>query len=342
VTGLGAVAGLGIGGVVTEHLGWRWIFTGNAVVATLVGISVLALLPGGTGDRNIRIEPLGALLATLGLSTAVYALHGTLEHGWTSGHTVLLGLAAAAAFALAAATWRRAAAPLVPATLLRDRQVLVSDGCAVLTGGAMLGTFYFVSLQLQGVLGYTPVGTAMAYLPLLGGLVLAAGLASPLVPRVGVRPVLVAGMLCCGGGLALLGRLGMTVQRDGYWSSLAPGLAVCGLGLGLAFVSLTVTAVPGGEQSADGGVASGLYNTALQVGGALGVAGLATVSTGRAGDLLEMGRSAAEAVTEGRVLALYVAAGLMGAGTALAALLPAAAGRSAGAGSDTGDHAGTA
>lgn len=327
VTGLGAVAGLVVGGLVTEHLGWRWIFTGNAAMAGLVGLSVLVLLPGGTGDRCIRIEPMSALLATAGLTMAVYTLHDTVEHGWLSARTALLLTCATTVIVLAAVVWRRSDAPLVPATLLKDRQILVSDGCALLTGGALLGTFYFVSLHLQQVLGYSPLEAAFAYLPLVAGLIVAAGAGSPLVPRIGVRPVLAAGMAGCAAGLALLAVLGMSMDRDAFLLTLAPGLLVCGLGLGLAFVSLTVTAIPGGQGTGDDGVASGLYNTATQVGGAIGIAVLAAVSARRADQLQAAGQTAAEAVTGGRTLALLFAAGLMVAGVGLAWMLPSEAGR---------------
>ena len=156
VTGLGAVAGLIVGGLVTESLGWRWIFTGNAVLAGLVGLSVLVLLPGGTGDRRIRIAPMSALLATAGLSLTVFTLHETVAHGWLSARTGLLASASLLVLVLAAVVWRRSDAPLVPTSLLRNRQVLVADGCALLTGGALLGTFYFVSLHLQQVSATPP------------------------------------------------------------------------------------------------------------------------------------------------------------------------------------------
>lgn len=334
VTGAGAVLGLVLGGVVTEHLGWRWIFVGNAAVAIVVGASVVALLPHGTRRRDVRIEPWGTLLATVGLITCVYCLHGTLEHGWTDPRT--LGLLALSGLALGAAVlvWRRGSAPLVPARLLTDPAVLVSDACAALTGASLLGTFYFVSLHLQEVLGYSPTATAWAYLPLVAGLVVAAGIGSALVPRLGARPVLVAGMSGCALGLALLALIGMSQTRGSFWTTLFPGLLVCGLGLGLAFVSLTVTAIPGGEQSGDGGVASGLYNTCLQIGGALGIAVLATVATGRADDLVAAGGDPVAAIVAGRSLALYAGSALLVAGALIAVLLP----RTAGMTGDTDSH----
>ena len=287
VTGLGAVVGLVVGGVVTEHLGWRWIFGGNAVAAVLVGASVSVLLPGGTGDRRIRIDPVPAVSTVAALGATITALHGTLEHGWASAYTAAWLAGAGLAGALAVGTGRRSSAPLLPRSLLRDRVVVLADASGAVVGAALMGTFYFVSLHLQQVLGYSPLQAGWSYLPLVAGLVLAAGAGSAVLPRSGARPLLVLGLAGCAAGLVLLARLGIEPERSSFWSSLLPGLLVSGCGLGLAFVALTATAVPGGEGS--GGAASGLYNTAVQVGGALGIAVLATVATARTESLVARG-----------------------------------------------------
>ena len=138
---------------------------------------------------------------------------------------------------------------------------------------------------------------------------------------------MVLGLLLCAAGLVLLALLGIDDHRSAFATSLLPGLTVSGLGLGLAFVALTVTAVPGGEGSTDGGVASGLYNTALQLGGALGIAVLATTATSRMQSLVADEDAAVRAVTEGRDLALFVAAAILLAGVAVASLMPREAGR---------------
>jgi predicted MFS family arabinose efflux permease len=315
--------------VVTEYLGWRWIFTGNAVVALLVGVSVRTLLPGGTGDRRVRVEPASALLAVVATVATVWSLHGTLTHGWWSVHTAAWLAVALGALVGCVVVARRGRAPLVPVSLLRDRAVVVADLCGALVGAALLGTFYFVSLHLQQVLGYAPMQAAWSYLPLVAGLVLSAGVGSGVLPRVGARPLLVAGMAGCAAGLLLLAALGIEDHRSAFATSLLPGLAVSGLGLGLAFVALTATAVPGGEGTSDGGAASGLYNTALQVGGALGIAVLATIATARMQSRVEDGLTVARAVTEGRDLALVVASALLLLGVLLALRMPRAAGRAA-------------
>ena len=329
VTGLGAVVGLVVGGLVTEHLGWRWIFTGNAVIGIVVGVSVLALLPGGTGDPRTRIDPVPALLAVTSLGATVSMMHGTLLHGWVSVPTAGWLVVAAGSGVTAVWTSRRSSAPLLPASLLRDRAVVVADLSGALVGAALLGTFYFVSLHLQQVLGYSPMEAGWAYLPLVGGLVLAAGVGSAALPRWGARPVLVLGLCGCAKGLLLLAWLGIAAERSSFWTSLLPGLLVTGLGLGFAFVALTATAIPAGEgETSASGAASGLYNTALQVGGALGIAALATVATARTDGMLHQGLSAAQAVTAGRDAALVVAAVTLFIGAVLAWRMPAEAGRS--------------
>jgi predicted MFS family arabinose efflux permease len=322
------VLGLVVGGLVTEHLGWRWIFAGNAVVAVLVAVGVGLLLPGGTGDATKRVAPGSAVLGVAGLVSLTWALHGVPEHGWTSTRTALGLLGAAAALVACVRVGRRSGAPLVPGSLLRDRAVMVSDACGAVVGAALMGTFYFLSLHLQQVQGYSPSEAAWSYLPLVGGLVLAAGAGSALLPRVGSRPLLVLGQVGCAKGLVLLAVLGLSAEPTGFWTGLLPGLLLSGAGLGLAFVALTATAVPGGEGAEDGGVASGLYNTSVQVGGALGIAVLSGVARART-EAVAAAEPFREALTSGRVAALVAGAAVLLLGALLATALPREAGRRA-------------
>ncbi len=330
VTGSGAVVGLVAGGLVTQTVGWRWLFAGNAVLAVVVGLGVRALLPGGGGDPAVRIELLPAASATLGLVAGLHTLDVTAEHGLAAGASLAWAAVAGSLLAVAVTVQLRGRAPLVPHALLRDRAVVVSDVAALLVGAALLGTFFFLSLHLQQVLGWSPLHTAFGYLPLIGALVVAAAVGSSLLPRTGARPVLAAGIVLCATGLGLLARLGL--GGDGHYGSFLPGLLVAGLGLGLAMVALTVGAVPahGQEGAAEGGAASGLYNTALQVGGAVGVASLAALADARARALAPpVGDVVAEvaALTAGRQLAMTVAAVALLAGAAVALALPARTGR---------------
>jgi MFS family permease len=330
VTGSGAVVGLVAGGLVTQTVGWRWLFAGNAVLAVVVGLGVRALLPRGTGDPTVRIELLPAASATLGLVASLHTLDVAVEHGWFAAESLAWGTAAAALIAVAVAVQMRGRAPLVPHALLRDRAVVVSDVAALLVGAALLGTFFFLSLHLQQVLGWSPLQTAFGYLPLVGALVVAAAVGSSLLPRTGARPVLAAGIALCATGLGLLARLGL--GGEGTYRSFLPGLLVAGLGLGLAMVALTVGAVPAHAQDgpAEGGAASGLYNTALQVGGALGVALLAALADARATALappVDDVAAQVAALTAGRQLAMTVAAVVLFAGAAVALALPARTGR---------------
>jgi predicted MFS family arabinose efflux permease len=269
------------------------------------------------------------VLGVAGLVCLTWALHGVPEHGWSSTGTVLGLVGAGGALVACVRAGRRSGAPLVPGSLLRDRAVMVSDACGAVVGAALMGTFYFLSLHLQQVQGYSPSQAAWSYLPLVGGLVLAAGVGSAVLPRVGSRPLLVLGQVGCAKGLVLLAVLGLSAERTGFWTGLLPGLLVSGAGLGLAFVALTATAVPGGEGAADGGVASGLYNTSVQVGGALGIAVLSGVARART-EAAAAAEPLREAVTSGRVTALLVGAGVLVLGAALASFLPREAGRRAG------------
>jgi MFS family permease len=327
VTGCGAVVGLVVGGLVTQTVGWRWLFAGNAVLAVVVGLGVRALLPTGAGDPTVRIELLPAASATLGLVAGLHTLDVATQDG--AGGSLAWAAASILLLAVAVTVQLRGRAPLVPHALLRDRAVVVSDVAALLVGAALLGTFFFLSLHLQQMLGWSPLTTAFGYLPLVGALVVAAGVGSSLVPRTGARPVLAAGLVLCGAGLALLAHLGL--GGDGQYRAFLPGLLVAGLGLGLAMVALTVGAIPGHEQGgpAEGGAASGLYNTALQVGGALGVASLAALSDAHARATDPAADLAAQlaALTAGRQLAMTAAAAALLAGAAVALALPARTGR---------------
>lgn len=326
VTGAGAVAGLLVGGVVTETVGWRWLFIGNAVLALLVGLSVRAVAPAGVPRRAAAVRPLPALVTVGALVAGVHALDTAVSSGWLATRT-LVGLALAAALgAVALAHQHRSAHPLVPRALLRDRAIAVSDLAALLAGAALLATFFLLSLHLQQVAGYSPMRTAVAYLPLVAALAVSSGLASGLLPRRGARPLLAVGMAACSAGMLLLAAGATGGVHVSYPTAVLPGLVVLGVGLGLAFVSLTAAAMPDSE-AGTGGVAGGLYNTSLQLGGALGVAVLSAAARTRTEGLRATGHDLADAVASGHALAFALAGGLLAAGILVALALPASAAR---------------
>jgi EmrB/QacA subfamily drug resistance transporter len=303
VAGSGGVAGVLLGGILTSGLGWEWVLFVNVPLA--LGAAVLA--PRLFSETRIagsrKIDLAGAVAVTSGMALAVYALVEANGAGWGSAQT--LGLLAAAGALLAAfvVIQARVAEPLMPLAIFRNPHVRAANVTMVAAGAAMLGLFFFLSLYLQQVLGYSALEAGVSQLPLAGTLVLAAGAAGPLAERLGVKPVLLTGLAVFAIGLAWFSR----VSADGTFLAdiLGPSLLV-GLGLAATFVSLTIESVSG----VDGdryGLASGLVNTSQQIGGALGLAILTAV---------------ADQVTG---IAVFQHALLFAAGTAAAAFVAAAA-----------------
>jgi len=260
------------------------------------------------------------VLSATALALALFALDQAREYGWTSASAVRWAIPAAFVTVLASVGQRRSRAPLLPRRLIRDRVVLVADSCALLAGAALLSIFFFLSLQLQQVWGRSPLVTALAYLPLIGGLLVGAGAASALLPRLGLRSLMATGLLACGLGAGWLAAHAFSMSPGTYARDLLPGLIFTGVGLGLAFVTMTTVAIPGGEGS--DGVASGLYNTALQVGGAVGLAIFAAVAAGSADHARFLGAAPLDAVSSGRSAAMMTASIVLLAGALLALRLP--------------------
>ena len=328
----GASVGLVLGGVLTQALSWHWIFFVNVpigAVATVAGWLLLAGEPG-TGPRALRkgADAAGALLATAGLMTAVYAIVETSRYGWGSART--LGTAAVAAVLLAAFFARQhlARTPLLPLRIFRSRNVSGANVVQALTVAAAFGFQVLIPQYMQQVLGYGPAEAGLGMLPaavVIG--TLSAGLSARLIGRFGLRSMLVAGLAPIVIGFALLTRLPVA---GSYPLHLLPTMLLLG-GFGLAFPAMITLAMSGVPDS-DAGVASGLVNTTQQVGAALGVAVLSTLAAARTGHLLTAGRSAADALTAGYHVAFGTGAGLAAAALVLAAavLRPGASERRAG------------
>jgi len=318
----GGAFGLLLGGVLTELLSWEWVFFVNVPVGLAAGLASARIIPESRlGARVGGFDLAGAVLATTGLIALTYAIVKSEAWGFGDGRT--LGVAAVAVALLAGffAVERRHRAPLVRLSLFRVRSLAASNTSMLLVAGGLFAFFFFGTLYLQRVKGYTPIETGFAFLPMALGIGIGAGIAQQLIRRVGVKPVLTGGLLA-----AALGMVWMTSLSpdSSYWGGFFPGLVLIALGMGNTFVPLTLAATAN-LASDDQGLASGVFNTSQQVGGALGLAILATVAGDTtASELAGIdGRPSPaatnEALVEGFTTAFTVGAGLMIAGAVLAA-----------------------
>jgi EmrB/QacA subfamily drug resistance transporter len=304
--GAGGAAGVLLGGVLTDVLGWRWILFINVPIAIVAAMAAEQLIAEGR-DTEVarRFDVAGALSATIGLSLLVLGIVRTDSTGWGSPAT--LGLMVAGIALLTAFVWIEgwfAKAPLMPLRIYRSRTLSSSNLVVLLVGGATFGMWFFVSLYLQQVLGYSPIKAGLAFLPMTLCIVAGSTFASRAVDRVGAKPLLVVGMFAQAIGLLLFTR----VAVDGTYlgDMLAPSLLVA-IGIGLAFVPATISAVAGVD-SREAGLASGLVNTSRLFGGALGLAVLAAIAAGRTNSDLHHAVSQHAALTSGFQLAFLVAA----------------------------------
>jgi EmrB/QacA subfamily drug resistance transporter len=318
VAGAGGVAGVLLGGVLTDAFGWEAVLLVNVPIAVVA----VALSPHLIDESRARLahrsfDLLGASSVTAGLALLVYGLVEAAEAGWTSATSLGAFAGSAALLAAFVGVERRAQAPLVPFGIFRLRSVTGANLAMVLTGAAMFGLFFILSIYMQQVLGYDALEAGLAQLPLALSLVVSASAASPLVERVGVKPVLLVGLGLFAAGLGWLS----LIPADGAFVAdlLGPSLLV-GIGLGLAFVPVTIAAVSG-VAAGEAGLASGLINTTQQIGGALGLAVLVAIATSRTESALETGAAAPIAATEGFQVALAAGAGI----TALALVAAAIA-----------------
>jgi EmrB/QacA subfamily drug resistance transporter len=317
VAAAGGSIGVLAGGVLTSLLSWHWIFLVNVPIGAAVSLASFRVLPASpASQRRPRLDLAGAVLVTAALVLAVYAIATGSQAGWGSARTA--GTLAAAAVLLAAFGVResRAASPLVPLRLLRLRNLATANAAGVLWAAAMFATYFLTALYLQLVLGYSPLQTGLAFLPL--NLVMAAlslGLSARLVNRWGIRPPAAAGLLLAAAGLALMAR----APASGHFlPDVLPATILLALGAGTALNPILLAAM-GDAPPSESGLASGLFNTSVMMGGALGLAVLAAIADSRIAALLTGGHPRLAALTGG-----YHAAYLAGAAcAALAALLAA-------------------
>jgi len=320
VSGIGGAAGVLFGGLLTEGPGWRWVLFINVPFSVLALLGAFALLSRERvrAGRLANFDALGALLVTGGMLLLVFTLVKAPDVGWGAERTV--GGLAGAAVLLAGFAFNelRVRNPLVPLSILKVKGVAAADATQLVAIAGFLPMFFFLTLYMQTVLGYSPIQTGLAYLPLTGGFIIAASISSQLFARIGTKPVVVLGTVISAAGLYWLSR----VPLDGsYLSDILPGLLTVSIGMGGVFTGLTTAANAGVEQD-QAGLAAGLLNTGQQLGAALGLAILSAVATAQTKSVLSAGDGLTQAATHGYQRALLVGAFIVLAATAVALLTP--------------------
>ncbi len=302
----GGAVGLVLGGALTQLASWPWIFFVNVPVGVATLFLTLRFVPESRADFEHRaFDVAGAITVTGGLVVLVYAIVKAQSYGWGSART--LGLIAVALVLLAAfvAIERRSVAPLIRLSIFRVRTLAVANGVLLLVASGMFGMFFFASLYVQEILGYSPLHAGLAFLPVTAGIVVGAGLAQQLIRRLGARNVGVIGIVLAAAGMVVLAQVPV---HGTYAADLLPGLLPLSIGMGLVFVPITLMAT-GGVQQNDAGLASGLFNTSQQVGGSLGLAILSTLAASKTTSVLNglHGAASTGAVTAAKVSGYHVA-----------------------------------
>ena len=312
VAGSAGAAGVLLGGILTDSLGWEWVLWVNVPVALIALALTPGLLPESRSESATRhFDAAGAVTVTAGLSLLAYALLDASSSGWGSTKIVSLLVLAAALLGAFVIIEQRSKAPLVPFRIFRLRTLTGANVVGLLLGASLFSMFFFISLYMQQVLGYGPLKAGVSYLPLAATIIVSAGIASQLVTRLGFKPVLLTGFAFIAAGLIWFGQ----VAWNGSYAAdiLGPSL-LAAVGLGFSFVPVTIAAVSGVAQR-EAGLASGLINTSQQIGGALGLALLATIANSRTADLMTTAHgphALKQALTDG-----FQSAFLTGAGFAL-------------------------
>ena len=297
ISGVAAAAGVFLGGLLAQGPGWRWVFFINPPICVLVLAGALALLPSdrGAGNQASTFDTQGAVLITGGVSLLVYSLVRAPVVGWGSVQTILTLAGSAVLVAAFALNERRSRNPLLPLAIWRVKGLVAANATQLIAFAGFFSMFFFVTLYMQEVLGYSPLKAGAAYLPITAGFVVAGGITSQLITRIGTRTVVVAGSLIAAAGIYYLSRLPL----DGsYVTDMLPGFLVMSLGAGSVFVSIAAAAnagVPGDKA----GLAAGLFNASQQVGSALGLAILSVVAITRTNELISANASHVVALDAG-------------------------------------------
>jgi EmrB/QacA subfamily drug resistance transporter len=318
VAGAGGAAGVLLGGILTDGLGWEWVLWVNVPVSLIAFALAPRLIAESRATDEARVfDVAGAVTITASLSILVYAVVDATEAGWGSTKTLGLIALALALFAAFVAIELRTPKPLVPFSIFRIRTLTGANIVGVLVGASLFSMFFFISLYMQQVLGYSAIHAGLSYLPLALTIMASAGVASVLVTKVGYKPVLAAGLLFIVAGLAWFSRISV---GGGFTTDILGPSLLAAVGLGFSFVTTTIAAVSGVQED-ESGLASGLINTSQQVGGALGLAVLSSIATAHTANLLDGGSSETSALTEGFQLAFLGGAGIALAGFVLTLVL---------------------
>jgi EmrB/QacA subfamily drug resistance transporter len=279
----GGAVGLVLGGVLVDYFSWPWIFYVNIPVGIAVFVASLRYVPESKDERAHKAFDLaGAATVTAGLLILVYAIVKAQEKGWGSAHTLIVGGISFLLLAAFLVIERRSIEPLVRLSIFRVRTVRAANVAMFFVAAGLFAMFFFNTLYLQRVLGYSPLEAGLAFLPFTGGIIIGAGLSQGLVAKVGARELPLIGMVMAIAGMLLFMRL---EPGGDYVTDFLPGVMLASIGMGLTFVPVTLIATSGIPDS-DAGLASGLYNTSQQIGGALGLAVLSTLSVNATDDTL--------------------------------------------------------
>ncbi len=319
----GGAFGLLLGGVLVEALSWEWIFFVNVPVGIAAAFLSSRLIVESKAERAGSFDVLGAVLVTAGLMVLVYAIVRAEQNGWGSATTLGLGAVALALLTAFLVAEARIRGPLVRLDIFKIRTLAVSNLVLLLVAGGLFALFFFSSLYVQRILGFSPIEAGLAFLPVTAGILIGSVTAQMGVKRFGAYANTLVGMVIAAVGLFLLA----SVPVDGsYWSDLLPGLVLMAFGMGNTFVPITLIATSGVD-ARDAGLASGIFNTSQQVGGALGLAVLSTLAANETTSYLQsLGHRPVPAevsagLVEGYQVAFTVAAILVAVGAVLLALL---------------------
>jgi EmrB/QacA subfamily drug resistance transporter len=305
ISGLAAAAGVFLGGVLSQGPGWRWVLFVNLPVCALILVGAFRLVPGGRpAMRPAGFDFPGAVLATCGMLLLIYSLVRAPEQGWGSARTIGELSTAGVLLAVFAVTELRRRDPLFPFSIFRVRGLAASDAVQMIAFAAFVSVFYFLTLYMQNVIGFSPIRSGSAYLPVTAGIIVAAGISSQLFARIGTRPVIVAGALIAAAGVWYLSRIPV---HGTYPRTLLPGLLIMAFGIGAVLVSVT-TAANAGVPEDKAGLAAGLLNASQQLGTALGLAIFSAIASARTAALLGAKASPQQALTAGFHRALLACA----------------------------------